>query len=45
VDPDAVAREIRALCRRWGVSLKGVREYKRTVRKEMAFERMRKEQI
>ena len=45
VDPDAVAREIRALCRRWGVSLKGVREYKRTVRKEMAFERMRNERI
>jgi hypothetical protein len=40
-DPDAVAKEIRALCRTWGVSLKGVRQYKKTVRREMAFERMR----
>jgi len=40
-DPDAVAKEVRALCKTWGVSLRGVRQYKMTVRREMAFERMR----
>lgn len=41
VDPDAVAREIRALCKKWGVSLRGVREYKRNVRRQKALERIR----
>jgi len=41
VDPDAVAKEIRALCRTWGVSLHGVREYKKNVRRRLAAERIR----
>ena len=39
-DPDAVAREIRALCRTWGVSLHGVREYKKNVRRRLAAGRI-----
>ncbi len=41
VDPDAVAREIRALCREWKVSLRGVHEYKRNERRQKALERIR----
>ena len=41
VDPDAVAKEIRSLCRTWGVSLHGVREYKKNVRRRLAAERIR----
>jgi hypothetical protein len=40
-DPDAVAEEIRSLCRKWKVSLRGVREYKKSVRKQRAMERIR----
>ena len=40
-DPDAVANEIRSLCKTWGVSLQGVREYKRDVRRLAAYERIR----
>ena len=40
-DPDAVAREIRSLCRTWGVSLHGVREYKKSVRRRLAAEHIR----
>ncbi|HOT04488.1 MAG TPA: hypothetical protein PK069_09945 [Methanolinea sp.] len=39
-DPDAVAEEIRALCRKWKVSLKGVREHKKNVRKQKALEKV-----
>lgn len=41
VDPDEVAKEIRSLCKTWGLSLQGVREYKRGVRRWIAYERMR----
>jgi hypothetical protein len=40
-DPDAVAREIRSLCRTWKVDLRGVREYKKNVRRQKALERIR----
>jgi len=39
-DPDAVAGEIRSLCRRWNVSLRGVREHKENVRKKKALEKI-----
>ena len=45
VDPDAVAKEIRSLCRKWGVSLRGVREYKKNVRRQVAYERMQQSPI
>jgi|GEM_PF-471288 len=45
VDPDAVAEEIQSLCRRWKVSLRGVREYKKNVRRQMALDRIRQSQI
>jgi hypothetical protein len=41
-DPDAVAEEIRALSRSWGVSPRGVREYKKNVRRKRAHERIRR---
>jgi hypothetical protein len=41
VDPDAVAKKIRSLCKDWNVSLRGVREYKRTGRRQDALERIR----
>lgn len=40
-DPDEVANEIKTLCKTWGVSLHGVREYKRDVRRLAAYERIR----
>lgn len=40
-DPGAVAGEIRALCRTWGVSLEGVSDYKKNVRRLAARERIR----
>lgn len=42
VDPGVLAEEIRVLCTQWGVSLKGVREYKQDVRKQLAKERTRR---
>jgi hypothetical protein len=39
-DPDDVAKGIKALCPTWGVSLKGVRAYKKNVRKKIAYARM-----
>jgi len=39
-DPDAVAEEIRSLCRKWQVSLRSVREYKKNVRKQKALEKV-----
>ncbi|MDD1709578.1 MAG: hypothetical protein LUQ37_01570 [Methanoregulaceae archaeon] len=42
VDPDAYAQEIRSLCREWGVSLEGVYEQKKKVRRQIAYDRMRK---
>jgi hypothetical protein len=42
VDPDAYAKEIQSLCREWGVSLVGVYEYKRKVRRQVAYERIQK---
>ena len=41
-DPDAVAKEIRSLCKTWSLSLLGVREYKKNVRKWTAFERIQR---
>jgi hypothetical protein len=41
VDPDEYAKEIRSLCRQWGVSLDGVSEYKKKVRRQTAYERIR----
>jgi hypothetical protein len=40
-DPDEMAHEIKSLCTTWGVSLRGVREYKRDVRRLAAYERIR----
>jgi hypothetical protein len=42
VDPDAVARKIRDLCREWRISLRGVREYKQQERRQKALERIRR---
>jgi hypothetical protein len=42
VDPDEYAREIRTLCREWGVSLEGVYEQKKKVRRQIAYDRMRR---
>jgi len=39
-DPDAVAGEIRSLCRKWNVSSRGVREQKENVRKKKAFKKI-----
>jgi hypothetical protein len=39
-DPDEVAKEIRSLCTAWGLSLNGVREYKKNVRRMIAYTRM-----
>jgi hypothetical protein len=39
-DPDEVAKEIRSLCTAWGLSLYGVREYKKNVRRMIAYTRM-----
>lgn len=41
-DPDAMAGGIRALCTRWGVPLEGVRDFKKNVRRQEAFERIRR---
>lgn len=43
VDPDALAEEIRSLSKEWGVSVDGVCEYKKKVRRQTAYERIRKE--
>jgi hypothetical protein len=40
-DPDEVAEEIKSLCKTWEVSLKGIREYKRDVRRLAAYEKIR----
>lgn len=40
-DPDDLAKEIRELCSAWGVSLKGVRAYKKRVRRQIAHDRIR----
>ena len=42
-DPDEVAKEIKALCPIWGVSLQGVLAYKKNVRKKIAYERMQQD--
>jgi hypothetical protein len=41
VDPDEYAKEIQSLCREWGVSLDGVYEHKKKVRRQVAYDRMR----
>jgi len=41
-DPDEYAREIRMLCREWGVALEGVYERKKKVRRKIAYERMQR---
>lgn len=41
-DPDAVAGEIKVLCKKWDVSPWGVREYKKHERRQKALERIRK---
>jgi hypothetical protein len=40
-DPDEYAEEIQSLCKEWGVSLDGVYEYKKKVRRQIAYDRMR----
>ena len=42
VDPDEYAKEIRSLCKEWGVPLEGVYEYKKKVRRQTAYDRIRK---
>lgn len=42
VDPDEYAAEIQSLCRVWGIPTDGVFEYKKTVRKKIAYDRIRK---
>src|SRR5690606_19749522 len=42
IDPDENAREIRMLCREWGVVLEGVYERKKKVRRKIAYERMQR---
>jgi hypothetical protein len=42
VDPDEYAEEIRSLCKQWGVPLDGVYEYKKKVRRQTAYDRIRK---
>jgi hypothetical protein len=42
VDPDEYAKEIRSLCTQWGVPLDGVYEYKKKVRRQTAYDRIRK---
>ena len=39
-DPDEVAKEIKSLCTTWGLSLQGVREYKKNVRRMTAYSRI-----
>ena len=41
-DPDEYAEEIRSLCKQWGVLLDGVYEYKKKVRRQTAYDRIRK---
>jgi len=41
VDPDDYAREIRSLCRRWGMQTDGVYDTKIRVRRQVAHERIR----
>jgi hypothetical protein len=45
VDPDEYAKEIRSLCREWGVSLEGVYHYKKKVRRQTAYDRIRKDRL
>lgn len=45
VDPEALANEIVSLCNEWGVSMKGVREYKMNERKTKAFRKIRKSRL
>jgi hypothetical protein len=42
VDPDEYAKEIRSLCKEWNISVEGVYEYKKKVRRQTAYERIRK---
>jgi hypothetical protein len=41
VDPDDLATEIKILCSAWRVSLKGVRAYKKQVRRKIAHDRIK----
>jgi hypothetical protein len=40
-DPDEYAQEIQSLCTAWGVSLDGVYAYKKKVRRQIAYDRIR----
>lgn len=40
-DPDLLAREVGSLCGSWGVSCRSVRDYKRDIRKQIAYDRIR----
>jgi hypothetical protein len=42
VDPDEYAEEIRSLCKEWGVLLDGVYDHKKKVRRQTAYDRIRK---
>jgi len=44
VDPDEVAKEIKSLCKTWGLSLHGVHEYKKNVRRMIAYDRIQPNQ-
>lgn len=41
-DPDDLAREIRSLCRRWGVRTEGIFDQKIRVRRQIAHDRIRR---
>ena len=43
VDPDEVAKEIKSICTTWGLSLHGVREYKKNVRRMIAYKRIQQD--
>lgn len=42
-DPDEVAKEITSLSSTWGLSLHGVREYKKNVRRMIAYQRIQQD--
>jgi hypothetical protein len=42
-DPDEVAREIKFLCTTWRLSLHGIREYKKNVRRTIAYTRIQQD--
>lgn len=43
VDPDEVAKEIKSICTIWGLSLHGIRDYKKNVRRMIAYKRIQQD--